>query len=311
MSQNGTSTQVYIRLGPNQQGAQASMYVSPDSLTKTWQLKLIEGRDFLPEEIAEIDDREKYEFPQAVIVTKSLAKRLWPDAASVVGKPIYFSRTDASLSARIIGVAERLQSTNAQLGEDAEFSTISPIRLTGYPETRYAVRSEPGEIGRVMKDAEDVLRKSSANPIIVALKRTTEDRAQRYRADIAMSWTLIAVSALLLLVTVSGIVGMASLWVVQRRKQIGVRRALGARKVDILRYFLLENLLITGAGVVAGLVLAIGLSQMLVYKLELPRLPGVFMWAGAGLLLLLGLASAFGPAWRATRVSPAEATRSV
>ena len=52
---------------------------------------------------------------------------------------------------------------------------------------------------------------------------------------------LIAVSALLLLVTASGIVGMASLRVAQRRKQIGVRRALGARWLDILRYFVVEN----------------------------------------------------------------------
>jgi putative ABC transport system permease protein len=57
-----------------------------------------------------------------------------------------------------------------------------------------------------------------------------QDRKDRYRADVALSWMLVTVSVLLLLITASGIVGMASLWVTQRRKQIGVRRALGASR---------------------------------------------------------------------------------
>jgi putative ABC transport system permease protein len=48
---------------------------------------------------------------------------------------------------------------------------------------------------------------------------------------------------------------MASLWVTQRRKQIGVRRALGARRIDILRYFITENFMITSAGVFGGVLL--------------------------------------------------------
>jgi putative ABC transport system permease protein len=54
----------------------------------------------------------------------------------------------------------------------------------------------------------------------------SEFRTDRYRADNALAWMLVTVSVLLLLITASGIVGMASLWVTQRRKQIGVRRAL-------------------------------------------------------------------------------------
>jgi putative ABC transport system permease protein len=103
---------------------------------------------------------------------------------------------------------------------------------------------------------------------------------------------------------------MATLWVNQRRKQIGVRRAIGARRFDILRYFLIENFLVTSAGIGVGIALARGLNQLLVSQLEIERLPLAQLPLGALGLWLLGLLAAFGPAWRASRIPPAEATRS-
>jgi len=137
-----------------------------------------------------------------------------------------------------------------------------------------------------------------------------ELRARRYRADRALAGILISVMVLLVLVTASGIVGMASLWVNQRRKQIGVRRALGARRFDILRYFLIENLLVTTAGIVGGIVLGMALNQLLVSQLELARLPLGYLVTGAALLWSLGLVAVYGPAWKAAGISPAIATRS-
>jgi putative ABC transport system permease protein len=121
---------------------------------------------------------------------------------------------------------------------------------------------------------------------------------------------LVTMMALLLLVTASGIVGMASLWVSQRRKQIGVRRAIGARQRDILRYFLVENLMVTTLGIVVGVGLALALNQLLVSQLEVARLPVQYLPLGMLALWALGLLAAFGPAWRASRIPPAVATRS-
>ena len=80
--------------------------------------------------------------------------------------------------------------------------------------------------------------------------------------------------------------------------------------MDILRYFLAENFMITSAGVVAGVLLGLGLNQLLVSQLELPRLPPVYLAGGAVMLWLLGIAAVYGPAWRAASISPATATRS-
>jgi putative ABC transport system permease protein len=146
--------------------------------------------------------------------------------------------------------------------------------------------------------------------VVTRTRAVSEMRAERYRADNALAWMLVTVSVLLLLITASGIVGMASLWVTQRRKQIGVRRALGARRIDILRYFITENFMITSAGVAAGLLIALGLNQLLVSQLEMPRLPAGYLLGGAAIFWALGVMAVYGPAWRAASISPATATRS-
>ncbi len=310
MSRSGSTNSVVIDRKQIKENANAAFYVSPDSLVKTWGLKLIEGRDFLPEEIQEIDYATSKESPRTVIVTKAIAEKMWPGATRVVGKDVYFGIGEEAQPARVIGVVERLQSPGAQLGVEGETSTIVGVRLTGGSGEEYTVRTEPGQRDRIMKEAEEALRKASPTPAVINTRSVLEDRKNRYRADVAMSWMLISVSILLLLITASGIVGMASLWVTQRRKQIGVRRALGARRTDILRYFLTENFMITSAGIVAGVLLAIGLNTLLVSKLEMERLPVVYLLGGASVFWLLGVIAVYGPAWRAATISPALATRS-
>jgi len=162
----------------------------------------------------------------------------------------------------------------------------------------------------VIRDVEAALRRASPTPVILESTTLDKFRADRYRADLALSWMLVTVSVLLLLITASGIVGMASLWVTQRRKQIGVRRALGARRADILRYFVTENFMITSAGVFGGVLLGVALNQLLVSKLEMARLPLEYLVGGGLVFWALGVIAVYGPAWRAASISPALATRS-
>jgi putative ABC transport system permease protein len=244
-----------------------------------------------------------------VIITKALADKLWPNAPAV-GKTMYFGTGEGARETQVVGVVERLQAAHVNLEERSEYSVLIPARLYGRPGALYAVRAEAGQRDRVMKEAEAALRKSSASPMILRLKTVDQDRLELYRTDAALAWMLVAVSLLLLLITCSGIVGMASLWVTQRRKQIGVRRALGARKIDILRYFITENFMITSAGVFGGVLLGLSLNHLLVTKLEMARLPAHYLVGGAVVFWALGILAAYGPAWRAASISPATATRS-
>jgi putative ABC transport system permease protein len=310
MSNSGGTSSIASDPRQARESTYASTYFTGDSLVRALGLQLVEGRDFASPDIPEVNETTNAEVPTQMIVTRALAGKLWP-GASAVGKTLYFGIGDGAPGARVIGVVERLASAHAEVGERGEFSMIMPARHYGSGGAMYAMRSEPGQRDRVMQAAEQALRASSATPMILRIKTTEEDRKNRYRADLALSWMLVTVSVLLLLVTCSGIVGMASLWVTQRRKQIGVRRALGARKIDILRYFIVENVMITSAGVAGGVLLGVGLNQLLVTKLDMARLPVAYLIGGALMFWMIGILAAYGPAWRAARTSPALATRSL
>ncbi|MGO4479104.1 ABC transporter permease [Massilia sp. 2TAF26] len=310
LSRSGSNNSVAVDRKQTRQTTSTSVFVSGDSVIDTFGLKLVEGRDFLPQELVDVNQNESNQYPHQVIITKPLAEKLWPGAPAV-GKTMYFGTGEDAQGVQVVGVVERLQAAHVNLEERSEYSTLVPARVYGSPGNLYAIRAEAGQRDRVMKEAEAALRKSSASPMILRLKTVDQDRTDLYRADAALSWMLVTVSVLLLLITCSGIVGMASLWVTQRRKQIGVRRALGARKMDILRYFITENFMITSAGVFGGVALGLGLNHLLVSKLEMARLPGGYLIGGALVFWALGVLAAYGPAWRAASISPATATRSV
>lgn len=287
---------------PDNRSINTAFYFSSETLD----LRLVEGRDFTPDEVLAINPSLGNMAPRHAILTRALAEQLFPGEARFVGRTALLG--DSIFE--VVGVVERLQTPWGQLGVAGERSMIAPIRsLT--PAAQYLVRAEPGQRDRVLREVEQALEAARDDRVHLGTLTLEEARASRYRADRSLAWLLLSVVGLLLLVTASGIVGMASLWVNQRRKQIGIRRAIGARRRDILRYFLVENGLVTGAGIVVGVGLALALNQFLASQLEIQRLPLLLLPAGAAVLLLLGQVATLGPAWRAARIPPAEATRSV
>lgn len=279
-----------------------------DTLVQTLGLRLVEGRDFESSEYIDLDPSVERKNPTVMIVTRALAEDLFPGETRFVGRTFYLGNGDDADGVRIVGVVEKLQSPSAPASDQAENSMIGPIRYID-PFSRYTVRTEPGAQDRVMADVEKALLALRNDRVLLGKRTYAEARASRYSGENMMAGLLIAVTGFLLLITASGIVGMASLWVNQRRKQIGVRRALGARRHDILRYFLVENVLITTGGVIAGVALALALNNFLVSELEIPRLPVAYLGITMGVMWVLGLLAVLGPAWRAAAVSPAIATR--
>ena len=120
---------------------------------------------------------------------------------------------------------------------------------------------------------------------------------------------LAVVSGLMLAVTAFGVVGLTAYWVTQRRQQIGMRRALGARKADILRYFHTENLLIVGAGCILGIALGLLINTGLAASMQMTRMSLAYICLGALIVLGLCQAAVLWPALRAASIPPATATR--
>jgi putative ABC transport system permease protein len=285
-------------------------YFSGESFVDALGLQLVAGRDFLPGEVREIDDRTDLGVEaDSVILSRHLARKMFRDEEAAVGKTVYLGAGSDAHPMQVVGVVATLMHSSAQASDSAYDTFILPVRYLG-PTAHYAVRAEPDQRARVMKDAEKALGALRSDRVLINLHDMNDIKFRRYRHERAGANMLIAVTIGLLLVTASGIVGVVSLWVSQRRKQIGVRRALGARRRDIVRYFVTENLLITTAGIGAGLALAVGLNLFLVSKLELAKLPVEYLVGGMIAVWALGLLAVIGPAWRAAVVPPAIATRS-
>ena len=135
----------------------------------------------------------------------------------------------------------------------------------------YMVRAKPGQLAAAMRDAPKALYAQSRMRIIDpkdGVMTFAQVRQRVYDSDRGMAILMGIISVVLLAITAAGIVGLTSFWVGQRRKQIGVRRALGATRGDILGYFLTENFLIAVGGVLVGSVLAIGINLWMVAQIR-------------------------------------------
>ena len=290
----------------------ATVYMGDEQFLATLGPRLVAGRDFASDEFIEwsaLDAPDSKVSIPAVIITRSLADKLFP-GQSAIGKSFY-SWGDNSI--RVVGVVDHLVRPSEQGGAVAhEYSMIFPIHVPFSMGGNYLLRTDPARRDEVLKAAVAALEKNSPNRIILEDNtRTMEElRARYYRQDRVMVWMLVAVIIALLVVTALGIVGLASFWVQQRTKQIGVRRALGATRGQILRYFQTENFLLATIGIVLGMLLAYAINQLLMGKYELPRLPLYYLPVGAVLLWLLGQIAVYGPARKAASVPPAVATRS-
>ena len=126
------------------------------------------------------------------------------------------------------------------------------------------------------------LMQVDSSRLVLDQQTYSEIRDAYFHGDRTMVWLLGAVCVALLVVTALGIVGLASFWVQQRTKQIGIRRALGATRGQILRYFQTENFLLASIGIVLGMVLAYAVNQLLMGRYELPRLKGMLSQQKSG-----------------------------
>jgi putative ABC transport system permease protein len=275
--------------------------------------KLIAGRNFHANEVRMLDSHN-LSSPSVVILTQSLATRLYPDGTAL-GKPVYVG--SSATPSTIVGIIDYMAGFSVGAWTDAtyDYVMLEPTVLVDKANA-YLMRTQPGQLDRLAKAAPDALFKINRLRIIPdaengGVRTFAEVRSQAYKDDRGLALMMGAICVVLLMITASGIVGLTSFWVAQRRKQIGVRRALGATRHDILSYFLTENLLISLGGLMVGTVLAVGLSQWLVMRFEMQRVSPLYVLLGAVVLLLLGQAATLAPALRASRVPPVEATRSV
>jgi putative ABC transport system permease protein len=305
LSGGGSATNLGPSAEREKQNINTNYYTVDERGMESLGVKLLEGRNFTEAEIEFNPDPAGPQFAPFAIITKDTARALFGDEPAV-GKTIWGG---ADQTAVVIGVMDNM--LGAWVGWDKLTQVMLLPRIQAGPLARYVVRTEPGRRDALMAEVEQKLSNTSPNRAISFVRSHTQIKERSYRADSRMVAFLSVLIGLMISVTALGIVGLASFHVNVRRKQIGTRRAVGARRIDIIRYFMVENWLLTTGGVVAGSILAFAFGQWLSSAYSLPRLPPSYVIGGVIVLWVLGQLAAFLPARRAAAIPPAIATRTV
>jgi len=284
--------------------------VEPDYL-QAMRIALQRGRFFTPQ------DNEQS--PLVVVVDEVFAQKYFPHQ-DALGKRIHLNQSDRL--AEIVGVVGHVR----QWGLDAD--DRQPLRSELYipcmqmpndfismapSGSAVVVRSDERSDAASAGIADEVRRISNgmSNQQVIFGMQTMDSLISQSLASRQFSMTLLVVFAVLALLLASvGIYGVISYVVAQRVHEIGLRIALGARPVDVMRLILAGGGKLVAAGVVAGMMAALALTRLMASMLYGVNAVDPLTFAGVGALLtLVALSACYAPARRATRVDPATALR--
>ena len=270
--------------------------VTPDYF-RTLQIPLISGRVY--------DERDRAEAPKVAIVNQAFAQRYFPNG-DVLGKRIGFG-CEEDLCTTIVGVVGNVKQESITAGVAPEiFVPFSQMPMNGMT---VFVRSkgDPAELARALRA--EVFAIDKNQPVYDV--KTLDQRVVRTIASSRSLMLLFSGFALLALVLASvGIYGIVSYAVSQRTREIGIRMALGARGVDVLRMVLKNGMTLVVAGVAIGVAGALALTRFLTTMLfgVTPTDTATFIVVSLT-LAVVALIACLVPARRATKVDPLEALR--
>lgn len=297
------------------------IYSADEATFDTLGVRIAEGRGFTREQVETdsarlrelygtqrpmgADGRPLEKYVQEVVISRAYAKLALGDGAPL-GKMLEDNDGDQY---RVVGVIDEFY--NPYGWPIHEYAVFFANRFRSYQGgAGYLVRAEPGRAAEVARAAEQRLLEVNGGRNL-RVRLLTEIKDQYFGPQSIVVTLMAAVIVMLVAVTSLGVVGLTSFSVTERTRQIGTRRALGARRADILRHFLLENWLLTSLALALGCVLAVAVNVGLVSAAGGAKLGWPMLAGGMALLWAAGLLATLAPAVRASRISPAVATRNV
>jgi putative ABC transport system permease protein len=306
---SGGGSSDYVKPTPDSKGGHESLvnyFQINEQADKALGLHLIAGRWFTREEIQPPPPTLFVAHTGPIVVTKQYADKMFPNG-DALGKTLYGTTGNPMT---ITGIVDHMLGswiTGDNVPTDIMFLPTLP---TG-PSTRYLVRTQPGMRDQLMRKVEAELGPRNDMRAVSYVRTLQLYKDRSYLTDRNMGIYLVIVTALLMAITSLGIFALATFNVSTRTKQVGTRRAVGARRRDVVAHFLVENWMITTGGVLVGCVLALAAGYLLSLQYNLPRVDLYYIVGGVVVMWLIGFAAAWHPSRRAARISPALATRTV
>jgi putative ABC transport system permease protein len=275
------------------------VYYNTPGILDTLGVHLVSGRNIRD---TDIDDDPNSKAPGTAVISRDLEKLLFK-GKSAVGKQLLESGGDGVVN--VVGVFDPFYNPYGWPIHEYAVFYAGHVSRRG---AQYLVRVKPGMMKQTVPLIEQRMLAAN-NGRNIDMKTISEIKDIYFAQGKIVRGGMSMVIVLILIVTGLGIVGVTAFSVTERRKQIGTRRALGATKGAVLRYFLLENWIVTNTGLILGVLAAYGLNILLVTKTSGAKLDWRYVVAAVILLWLQGMIATLIPAMRATRFSPVIATR--
>jgi putative ABC transport system permease protein len=284
--------------------------VTPDYLVAR-DLTIASGRMF--------DENEARQGRKVIVIGQTVVTELFGEGADPIGKRIRVG----AVPFEVIGVLE--SKGQSGFGQDQDDIVLGPLpavrsRIVGRRvkgdnvQTIYVKAGTADDLGRVQEDLSNLLRERHRIRPGQEDDFSVQNMAAIMEAMQASVKTftglLAAVAAVSLVVGGVGIMNIMLVAVTERTREIGLRMALGARRIDVLLQFALEAMTLSVIGGAIGLVIGVGGGALMAKLGDWPvAIAGWSIPVSLGFSLLVGLVFGAYPSWRAARLDPIEALR--
>lgn len=282
----------------------ASTFEVTDGWLAALGVTLVSGSDFKFDEYLRYRP-ESTPSSSPIIITEAVAEKLFP-GKDPIGQSMYMGEL---YSFTVVGVIKNM--LGHQVHSETPYQSVIYPKMRLFDDSQYLVRIDDPNEELVLSDLVEKLRLEADDRIVGDEKTMTTITKDGYRGEYAMITLLSVVLGLLVAVNALGVVGLTSFWIGQRRKQIGIRRALGASRVAVVRYFLVENVVLVGTALAIGAFAAMLASAYMVKSYGFDPLSWLYIPAAGLIVMCITLSAAIMPVSKAARISPVEAVSSV
>jgi putative ABC transport system permease protein len=235
-----------------------------------------------------------------VLVTEGLSRHLFPDSGAL-GKVLYSDGNPM----RVIGVVRHLRSQLTGAPSDDE-GIVSEIRIEHENVGgAFTIHARKGRLDTALSRAASAMELHNPGHVQADVFTLPQKRQEYFASDMAVTRLLLVITGILLAMLACGLAALTHFLVHRRLRQIGIMRALGAMRRDIVFFFACENFFVAGGGVVLGTIMAIGVNVQLAEHYGLADLPNSLILATVAGMLLVSFSAVSFTLRRTVRRDPA------
>jgi putative ABC transport system permease protein len=272
-------------------------YISPDYF-RAIGIPLRQGRSF--------SDQDRDNSVPVIIVSEAMARRFWP-GENPIGRRLTPSFHPEQGAREIVGVVGDVKTSG--LDVDASAMMYLPYKQLALPFVSFVVRttSNPESLVQPVSKAIYSIDNEQALTNVRTMEQVLIESLSGRRFNMTLLLTFAGVALVLAAV---GVYGVMNYTVTLRRRELGIRMALGARRMDVLRLVMGQGLTLTLIGVAAGLISAYALTRLMASLLYGVTATDYLTFVSVPVVLIaVGVAASYVPARRATKVNPTIALR--